>query len=218
MPRPEDQFRQCALTREVKPVADLVRFVVGPDGTIWPDIDAKAEGRGVWITLNESAVRAAQKKNVFAKSLKTQVRLPEDLAADTREHLERRLLGALSLARKAGQFVIGSTRVRAALQSGNAVALITASDAAADGRSKLLALARGLGIEAQTPHLEMLSSTQMGLALGIENVIHAALTQGAAAQSALARAQKLARYIDPKDPTNMSPTPETAGVAASVNG
>ena len=46
-----------------------------------------------------------------------------------------------------------------------------------------------------TPHLELLDSSQMGLALGIENVIHAALTKGGAAQAAVQRAERLARYI-----------------------
>jgi hypothetical protein len=44
------------------------------------------------------------------------------------------------------------------------------------------------------PHFELLRADQMGLALGLENVIHAALTKGAAAQSALARAERLARF------------------------
>jgi hypothetical protein len=44
------------------------------------------------------------------------------------------------------------------------------------------------------PHFEILSSDQMGLALGLENVIHAALVKGAAARSALARIERLVRY------------------------
>jgi predicted RNA-binding protein YlxR (DUF448 family) len=81
----------------VRPAADLIRFVLGPDDVIWPDVDEKAEGRGVWITLSEEAVRQAAKKNVFAKSLKTAVKLPEDLAALTREHLTQRLVGAIGM-------------------------------------------------------------------------------------------------------------------------
>jgi len=56
--RSQDLERQCALTREVRPAADLIRFVLGPDDVIWPDVDEKAEGRGVWITLSETAGRA----------------------------------------------------------------------------------------------------------------------------------------------------------------
>src|SRR5262249_12605850 len=145
-PRQPDLTRQCALTREVKPVAELVRFVLGPDGRIWPDVDEKADGRGVWVSLSEEAVRQAATKNGFAKSLKTQVQLPEDLGALTREHLEQRLLGALGLARKAGQLVTGATRVKSALEAGEAVALLTATDAAPDGRNKMIGTLGALGI------------------------------------------------------------------------
>lgn len=217
MPRAQTLERQCALTREVRPAADLIRFVLGPDDLVWPDVDEKADGRGVWITLSEDAVRQAAKRNVFAKSLKTAARLPEDLAALTREHLTQRLLGALGMAKKAGQLVTGLTRVQAALKSGDTIALLTASDGAPDGRSKVLGLFRGLGMEGITPHLEMLGSAQLGLALGTENVIHAALTKGAAAHSALARAQRLARYIAPKDLTRGVVKPDTAGLTAPVN-
>ncbi|MEI9900670.1 MAG: hypothetical protein WDN31_11735 [Hyphomicrobium sp.] len=64
------------------------------------------------MSLSVDAVRQAAKKNVFSKSLKTQAKLPEDLAGLTRGHLEQRLLGALGLARKAGQLVTGATRVK----------------------------------------------------------------------------------------------------------
>jgi predicted RNA-binding protein YlxR (DUF448 family) len=196
-------MRECALTRENKPVAELLRFVVGPDEVIVPDTDAKAEGRGVWITLGEKAVAEAVKKKAFAKSLKTQVSVPDDLAALARQRLEQRLLNALSMARKAGQIVTGATKVRAAVDADECLALLTATDAARDGRDKMAsaiwghdAAAREAGIEGRvTPHFELLSSDQLGLALGLENVIHAALVKGAAAQSALARAQRLARYI-----------------------
>ncbi len=200
MPRKDDLERQCCLTREVRPAAELIRFVVSPDGELWPDVDAKADGRGVWVTATAAAVAEAERKKAFARSLKTQVKVPDDLPELTRHHLEQRLLGALGLARKAGQIATGATRVEKTLRAGDAIALLSASDAAADGRNKMVALLRGLGIEGQTPHFELLSSAQLGLALGLDNVIHAALTKGAAAQSALARALRLARFIAPKDP------------------
>jgi predicted RNA-binding protein YlxR (DUF448 family) len=200
VPRPVDQYRECALTRDKKPVGELLRFVVGPDDRIVPDADARAEGRGVWITLGEKAVGEAVKRKAFAKSLKGEVSVPADLAVEARERLEQRLLGALGLARKAGQFAVGATQVQAAIAGGKAIALLTATDAAEDGRAKMLAALRGREkaagqSAALTPHLELLSSAQLGLALGRENVIHAALTEGAAARSALARAARLARYI-----------------------
>jgi predicted RNA-binding protein YlxR (DUF448 family) len=199
VPRKDEIERQCALTREVRPAAELVRFVVGPDDVLVPDIDARAEGRGVWVTANAAMVAEAQKRKAFARSLKTPVTVPDDLAGLTRQHMEKRLLGALGLARKAGQIVTGATRVAETLRKGEAIALFTASDAAEDGRNKMSGLLRGLQNGPATPHFEFIESSQLGLALGLENVVHAALTNGAAAQSALARAERLARFIAPKD-------------------
>lgn len=196
-------MRECCLTRQEKPVGELMRFVVGPDDGLVPDIDAKAEGRGAWVTLGENSVREAVKKKAFAKSLKAPLSVPDDLAGLARQRLEQRLLGALGLARKAGQIATGATRVRASMEKGEVIALLTATDAAPDGRDKMASSLRGLEMAVreggnegfQLPHFELLSSDQLGLALGLENVIHAALTKGAAAQSALARAERLARYI-----------------------
>ena len=44
--------RLCAVTREVKPVDDLIRFVVGPEGVV-PDLKRKLPGRGLWITADK---------------------------------------------------------------------------------------------------------------------------------------------------------------------
>lgn len=203
MPRREETERLCALTREVKPIADLIRFAVSPDGEVVPDTDAKAEGRGVWISLGLTQVAEAQRKKAFARSLKADVKVPDDLAGLTRRRLEERYTSALSLARKAGQLLTGATKVKTAIEAGEVIALLSATDAAEDGRNKLLGSLKGYTKAAEeaglnpgeTPHFELLDSGQMGLALGIENVIHAALTKGGAAQAAVKRARILARYI-----------------------
>lgn len=199
MPAEKTLTRECALSRQPKPVDDLIRFALGPDGAIVPDVDGKAEGRGVWVSLSEGEIGAAVAKKVFARSLKQNVRVPADLAQLTRTRLEQRLTGALGLARKAGQLVTGATKVKSALDSGKALALLTANDAAPDGVRKMLQSRRASGREAQVPHFQMLTSTQMGLALGQENVIHAALIGGTAAKSTLLRAQRLARFTAQPD-------------------
>ena len=104
-------------------VADLIRFVVGPDDVLVPDTDAKAEGRGVWISLGETFVAEAVKKKAFAKSLKTAVTVPDDLPALTRLRLEQRFVTALQMARKSGQLLTGAMKVKAALETGEAIAL-----------------------------------------------------------------------------------------------
>lgn len=202
MGRREDTTRLCALTRAELPIPELIRFVLGPDGVLVPDTEAKAEGRGVWITLSRDAVAEAVKKKVFGRSLKTEVVLPDDLPGLTQLRLEQRFVAALGMARKAGQFTFGATKVRALLDKGDMIALITASDASPDGRSKMTSPLKAIhhaareddDDEFEIPHFEMLTSEQLGLALGLENVIHAALTKGAAAQAALEKARRLARY------------------------
>jgi predicted RNA-binding protein YlxR (DUF448 family) len=204
VPRNGTLERQCALTREVKPVADLIRFAISPDGEVVPDTDARAEGRGVWISLGEKFVAEAVRRKAFERSLGERVKLADDLPGLTRRLLTERFVSALQMARKAGQLVTGAHRVREAIEQGEVVALISATDAAEDGRQKLLGalrarekLARDSGDEAtQVPHLELLGSSQLGLALGLESVIHAALVHGAASQSALKRAIRLTRYLD----------------------
>lgn len=204
MPRPLDLERQCALTREVKPVADLIRFVVSPDGELVPDTEAKAEGRGVWISLGEKQVAEAIRRKAFQKSLKSEIRLPDDLPGLTRKRLAERYISSLQMARKAGQLITGTGKVKDAIEKGEVLALISATDAAEDGRNKLRLSLRGYEkaaaeagmAAAPVPHLELLDSAQLGLALGIENVIHAALVNGAAAESALKRALRLARFIE----------------------
>ncbi|WP_108396810.1 RNA-binding protein [Devosia submarina] len=209
MARREETSRMCALTRAEKPVAELIRFVLGPDGVVVPDTEAKAEGRGVWLSLNRELVAEAVKKKVFARSLKCEVKLPGDLPGLTQMRLEQRFLGALGMARKAGQLTFGATKVRSLIENGGLLALITATDAAEDGRSKMAGALRALhyaaaeqGIDGfNVPHFELLTSEQMGLALGLENVIHAALTNGAAAQSAVEKARRLALFL--AKPTEM---------------
>lgn len=203
MPPKDEVERRCAVTFEVKPAAELIRFVVGPDDVLVPDTDAKAEGRGVWVSLGETMVAEAIRKKAFAKSLKTAVTVPDDLLATTRLRLEQRYLSSLSMAKKAGQLLTGQMKVKTALETGKALALLTATDAADDGKKKMLATLKastkaaeemGFGVS-DVPHFELLDSAQLGLALGTENVIHAAPTQGAAGEAAVKRADRLARYI-----------------------
>jgi len=189
------QMRECCVTRESKPVSDLIRFALSPEGEVVPDVDARAPGRGVWVVLSEQVVAEAVRRNAFSRGLKQKVRFAPNLAQVTKERLEGRLSGALGLARKAGALTTGATRVRAAIDAGQIAALLTATDAAADGRQKMLNALRARLSAGEVPHFELLSSSQMGLALGLENVIHAALVPGPAANSAIERARRLSRYI-----------------------
>jgi len=192
-PHARERARLCVATRTVCPVADLIRFVVGPDGEAVPDVKCKLPGRGVWVTGTRAALEDAIKRKVLARGFKRDVRLPADLAARTERLLQQAALDALGIAGKAGLVVAGFSKAAAALESEEAVALLHAADASPEGVRKLDAVLRRHP-EKPLPVIEFLTSAQLDLALGRPNVIHAALLAGSASDTFLSRSRRLERY------------------------
>lgn len=188
--------RLCAATREPLDPSELIRFVADPDGAIVPDLARRLPGRGVWVKASKAVVARAVKGNVFAKSLKRAVRPAPDLPERVEQLIEKRVLEALALANKAGLVTTGFQQVDELVESGAAVMLAQAADAAEGGRDKLsrkfAAVLRARGREQAV--VTSLSTEQLSLAMGRSNVVHAALIQGGAAQRFLEEAERLARY------------------------
>ncbi len=188
--------RLCALTREVKPVSAMIRFVVGPDGEAAPDLKRKLPGRGVWITATRAALAEAIRRNTLGRGFGRPVRIPPDLVESTERLLERAALDALAIAGKAGQIVTGFGKVEAALARDNVVALLHAADAAADGVRKIGQASRRRSETdgRQIGIIAAFTSAQLDLALGRPNVVHAALLAGPASETFLARCSRLERF------------------------
>ena len=207
-------MRMCAVTRLVRPIDELIRFVVAPQGEVIPDLKRKLPGRGLWVSASRQAVAEAVRRNQFSKGFKREVRAAATLAADTEALLVRSVSEALAMAAKAGQVVSGFSKVEGALRLGQAEALIHASDGAADGIRKLDAIVRqnaGIGDESREfPVVTALTSEQLDLALGRSNVIHAAVLAGPASKTFLSRSQLLVRY-------RMADDDKTAGAKNSPN-
>jgi predicted RNA-binding protein YlxR (DUF448 family) len=189
-----ETVRACALTRARRPKDQLIRFVLGPDGTVVPDLKEKLPGRGVWLTAARDIVGEAAKRNVFARALRTEAKVPEGLAAEVEQRLAAAALSALSLANKAGEVVFGNAKVEEAIARGRVLALIHAKEAAEDGCRKLDGKARGMRQGDLFPAVNAFGTDELGLASGRTNVIHAALIQGGAARNVLAAASRLERY------------------------
>ena len=153
-----------------------------------PDLKQVLPGRGVWVTLSRHAVAEAASRKVFARALKREVRLPDDLADLVARLLHKDAMSSLSLASKAGLVVAGFDKTEATLKHGRAAVLVAASDGAADGRRKLFAKLRGAGQEDRL--VECFASADLDLALGRTNVIHAAINPGGLAQKFLACARR----------------------------
>jgi uncharacterized protein len=190
----DDAVRACALTRVRRPKDELIRFVLGPDGAVVPDLKEKLPGRGVWLTAAHDAVADAANRNVFARALKAQAKVPEGLAGQVDRLLAEAALSALSLANKAGEAVFGNAKVEEAIAKGRVLALLHAREAAEDGCRKLDGKARGTSEEGPIPSIRAFGVDELSLASGRTNVIHAALIQGGAARNVLTAASRLERY------------------------
>jgi Predicted nucleic-acid-binding protein implicated in transcription termination len=131
--------RRCLVTGEVRPRGELMRFVVGPDDTVVPDLDRRLPGRGLWLTGRRDIVAQACAKRAFARGAKRQVTPMtgpdgEGLDAFVEAELFRRAVGALTLARKAGAYISGFEKVRSSLsglqeEGPDRAVLLCASDA-----------------------------------------------------------------------------------------
>jgi len=188
--RPKDRSgepeRRCIATGDVHPKAGLVRFVVGPDGTIVPDLLGKLPGRGIWVSANRNAMERAVLKGLFARAARQPVSVPEDLIATVEEGLADRVVHLISLARKAGAAVAGFEKVKDWLAKDQAEVLIQASDGSERGKSKLRP-PRETG-----RFIGCLTARELGLAFGRENVIHGALAAGGLTARVVEEAAKLA--------------------------
>src|SRR5262245_43888733 len=181
-PRRGAPERLCVATRTVKPVADLIRFVIGPDGVIVPDVKRRLPGRGVWVTASRAALAAAVARKAFGRSLRREALASAELVSLTEHLLERAALDALAIVHKAGRGVAGLGKVEGALGTGPVGSLSHAADAGTDGVRKLdAAMRRRPAGEAGGPVIvDVFASAQLDLALGRANVVHAAVLAGPA--------------------------------------
>jgi predicted RNA-binding protein YlxR (DUF448 family) len=179
-----DPERKCIATGETSPKTGLIRFVVGPDNLIVPDVLEKLPGRGIWVSSDRKALEQAANKKLFARAAKQPVTVPEDLVAEVERQLARRVVDLISLARKSGRAVTGYERVKDWLDKEEADVLIQASDGSERGKSKL-----------STPHfgsyIGWLTANELGMAFGRETVIHAALGAGGLTKRVVEDAQRL---------------------------
>ena len=164
--------RKCVVSGEICAKEALIRFVVGPENKIYPDLGSKLPGRGIWVSANRAAIEKAVQKGLFSRGAKMKVSADSELADQVAGLVRQRLLAAVSMARKAGRAVCGLEKVKSALVSGEADVLLQASDGSERGKT---ALRPPNGEESW---IQGLSGGELGLAFGRDNVIHAAILSG----------------------------------------
>lgn len=182
----DEPERKCIATGEVSPRAGLIRFVVGPESAVVPDVAGKLPGRGIYVASTRAALDRAGGKGLFARAARQPVKVPDGLADLVEALLARRVVELLSMARKAGDAVTGYEKVKEWLVGSRAVALIQASDGSERGKTKLRPPEGGNSL------ISCLTAGEIGLAFGRERAIHAALAAGGLTTRVVEEAARLA--------------------------
>lgn len=180
--RPE---RRCVVTGLSGEKAPLIRFVLGPDGSVVPDLEEKLPGRGAWLTATADAFAAAEKRNPFPRAFKGAAALPEGFRNLVAGLLHARCMNLLGLANGAGQVTAGYEKVREASDRAPVGAMIVAADAGDTAASR----ARKMAWDA--PVIAQFGRDELSLALGRENVVHAAVARGQLAENFVRDAERL---------------------------
>lgn len=180
----EQPERRCIVTGEVQPKRGLIRFVVGPDNLIVPDLAEKLPGRGIWVAADRAALEKAATKGLFSRAAKAQVNAPGDLAGLVETALARRVVELISLARKSGKAVAGFEKVKGWLAEGRAKVLLQASDGSERGKGKLWTPTGGRWFGC-------LTASELGLSFGRDHVIHGALAAGGLTDKVILEAGRL---------------------------
>ena len=180
----EGTERRCLVSGEVQPKAGLIRFVLGPDGIVVPDLAEKLPGRGFWLTSDRAIIDRAIAKGLFSRGAKAPAKPPEELAELIEAGLAKRVIELISLARKSGIAVAGFEKVKDWLAAGRVKVLLQASDGSERGKGRLWTPegARWFGC---------LTASELGLAFGRDHVIHSALSRGGLADKVIRDAGRL---------------------------
>jgi predicted RNA-binding protein YlxR (DUF448 family) len=177
-------FRRCLVTRERLPKEAMIRFVLGPDRQLVPDLDGRLPGRGMWLSAKADVLERAATRGAFAKAARGAVHLPPDLRVRIEDGLRRRVRDRIGLARRAGQAVCGWHAVREWMQAGRVALLVEAADGSPAERARLLG-GRAL------PVVSPLDAAELGGVFSRDHAVHAAVAPGKLAEAIAAEAARL---------------------------
>ncbi|MBT5458347.1 MAG: RNA-binding protein [Rhodospirillaceae bacterium] len=180
--------RRCLVGRQTLPVDQLVRFVIGPDNAIFPDVAQRLPGRGMWVQSTRQAVDEACRQNLFAKAAKAAVSADKGLADRVEQLLHRRCLDLIGLARRSGCAVAGFEKVKMLLAEGKAGVLLLGSDCGKDGSRKLLPVAKDV------PVIDQFTCAELAHVFARERMAYGALASGTLAMRLISEARRFTGF------------------------
>lgn len=182
-------LRRCIVTRESLPKTAMLRFVLGPDRVLVPDLEGRLPGRGMWLSARADVLERAVNRGAFAKAVRGAVLLPPDLRVSIVNGLRRRVRDLVGFARRGGQAVTGWQAVREMLQAGRVGLLVEASDGSVAERSRLL---NGRHV----PLIAPLTASELGGVFGRDHAVHVAIVSGRMAERIAEEAARLEGLLD----------------------
>jgi len=201
-------LRRCIVTRERLAKAAMIRFVIGPDRSVVPDLAARLPGRGIWLSAKGDVLETARAKGGFARAARGPVSVPADLAGIVRAGLLRRIAELLGLARRAGQAIAGFEKAQATLRAGRAGLVMQAADGSAEECARFRSGAPD-GLRVIVP----LDASALGAVFGRDRVVHVAVTPGRLADALAGEAARLAGLTE-----RAAPTVRVAGLTNKATG
>jgi len=185
--------RRCLVSRRALPPEAMVRFVIGPEGVVVPDVAGRLPGRGLWLQARRDVVETASSRNLFAKVARARAVAPPDLAEQVERLLRRRCLDCLSLARRAGAATAGFEKTRSGLARGRGGLVLAACDGAEGGRARVAAMA------GEVPVVAVLTAAELGTAMGRERAVHVVIAAGPFAERMKRETARLEAYLGPTE-------------------
>jgi predicted RNA-binding protein YlxR (DUF448 family) len=199
-------LRRCLVTRERLSKEAMIRFVLGPERNIVPDLSERLPGRGMWLSAKADVIEQAIRRGAFAKAARGEVFAPPDLRATVEDGLRGRIRDLVGFARRAGQAVSGWQAAREWLQTDRTGLLVQAADGSPAEKARLIG-------HRQVPVVDPLAGAELGALFGRDRAVHVAIAPGRLAGRIAAEAARLAGVI----PAAGTEGPTTPGEARQGN-
>jgi len=190
--------RRCVSRNEVRDPAEMIRFVVGPENKVFPDILGKLPGRGAWVSSTREDLDLAINKGGFKRGFKGNVKVPGDLTEQVESGLRKHTLSLIGMAKKSGKLFVGFDQVMTAAKVDALGWRIEASDGAEGSRGKIRALSKAVAreVELKLPRvIGCFDSSELGAIVGRDSLIHCAVPHGRIAKSLGLSARRLSGFV-----------------------
>lgn len=170
--------RRCIVTGDYGSPAHMLRFVVDPQDRLIPDISGKLAGRGFWLSSSREVVAGAIKKGSFSRAASRTIEVGNDLAHRVEALLVAKSHELIGLAQRAKLVVIDFEKIRHIYSARQGLLLLEASDR--EPRTHMILMGDG-----SNSVFSLFSCAELSLALGRENVVHAAVIRSKLAERVL---------------------------------